>query len=209
MAGLKKGRGAMLSRIANIMSKPTAEWPVIAAEESSIGRILGGFYIPLSLLAVITTILALGVLGIGADLLEQAGMSVTIGDTVVRAVTSFIFGLLTFYALTYLASIIAPSFEGKGSLVQAAKLFAYSSTPTLIAGILLPFLSASPLLLILLTFASIAYAIYLIYVGAGPVLDIPAEKLAGFTVVVLAIYIALGVVMYGVNSMIESLSLFA
>ena len=66
----------------------------------------------------------------------------------------------------------------------------------------------SGIFLIIQTVKLLGYAIYLIYAGAGPVMDIPQEKLAGFTVVVIALYICLGLIVFGITSTVQKMSLF-
>lgn len=201
----------MLSRIINILLKPTSEWQVIANEPSSVGGILGGYAVPLSIIQAITTIVAVGYMGIGAEIMEMSGVSVSLADTAVRALVGFAMGLALLYGLAFIGSMIAPSFNGNADIVQSLKLFTYSSTPSWVAGALLPFFMSSMALMIvvsLLSFASIGYAIYLIYAGAGPVMGIPQEKLAGFTVVVIALYIGLGLIVYGITSALQTMSLF-
>ena len=39
-------------------------------------------------------------------------------------------------------------------------------------------------------------------------MDIPQEKLAGFTVVVIALYIGLGLIVFGITSTVQKMSLF-
>ena len=201
----------MLNRVINILWKPASEWQVIANEPSSLGGIFGGYAIPLSLLQAVASVVALGLFGIGAEIMEMSGVTVSLADTILRAVVSFATGLVLLYVLAFIGSKIAPSFNGSADIIQSLKLFTYSSTPTWILGVLLPFFMTSMGLVILvslLSFASIGYAIYLIYAGAGPVLDIPQEKLAGFTVVVIALYIGLGLIVFGITSAAQKMSLF-
>ncbi len=201
----------MLNRIMNILFKPNSEWQVIANEQSSIGGIFGGYAIPLSLIQTVASVVALGFLGIGAEIMEMSGVTVSLADTVLRAVVGFAVGLVLLYALAFIGSKIAPSFNGNGDLVQSLKLFTYSSTPSWVLGALLPFFMTSMGLLLLvsvLSFAAMGYAVYLIYAGAGPVMGIPQEKLAGFTVVVIALYIGLGLIVFGITSAVQKMSLF-
>lgn len=201
----------MFNRITNILLKPTSEWQAIANEPSSVAGIFSSYAIPLSIIQAVTTVVASGYLGIGAEMMELGGVSASLGDTAMRAVVGFAAGLILLYALAFIGSLIAPSFNGNSDLVQALKLFTYSSTPSWIAGALLPFFMFSAGLMILaslLTLAAIGYAIYLIFIGAGPVMGVPQEKLAGFTVVVIAIYIGLGLIVYGITSSVSTMSLF-
>jgi hypothetical protein len=49
-----------------------------------------------------------------------------------------------------------------------------------------------------LSIAAIAYVVYLIYTGVRPVMEVPAEKVAGFTVVTILIYIVLSFILTAV-----------
>ncbi len=201
----------MFNRISNILLKPMSEWNVISNEQASVGGIFGGYAIPLMVLQFISSVVAMGVLGIGAEIMEMSGVTVSLQYTIVRGLMTLAISLVLLYLLALIGSKIAPSFNGNSDIVQALKLFAYSSTPTWVIGIIMPFLMGSMGLMILvslLSFAALGYAIYLIYVGAGPTLGIPQEKLAGFTVVVIALYIGLGLIMYGITTATQSLSLF-
>jgi hypothetical protein len=83
--------------------------------------------------------------------------------------------------------LVSPSFNGTSDKVQAMKLMTYASTPSWVVALIswIPFLGA------LLSFAAIAYVVYLIYLGLHPVLGVPKEKVAGFTVVIILIYVVL------------------
>ena len=201
----------MLNRVMNIILKPTSEWQVIANEQSSVGSILGGYAVPLSLIQALTAIAAMGYFGIGAEIMEMSGVSVSLVDVATRTLLSFALGLVLLYALAFVGSLIAPSFNGHADLVQSLKLFTYASTPSWVAGIVLPFLMTSVGLIIvvsILSLAAMGYGIYLIYAGACPVMGIPQEKLAGFTVVIIALYIGLALIVYGITTALQKVALF-
>ena len=46
--------------------------------------------------------------------------------------------------------------------------------------------------------AALAYAVYLIYLGVRPVLEVPQEKVAGMTVVTILVYVIATVIIGGV-----------
>jgi hypothetical protein len=68
----------------------------------------------------------------------------------------------------------------------------YSSTPSWIAGLIVPFLG---MIGGLLSIGAIAYVVYLIYSAIRPIMEAPQEKVAGFTVVIILIYIVLSIVL--------------
>jgi hypothetical protein len=96
--------------------------------------------------------------------------------------------------MSFLVNAVAPSFNGKSDMVQSTKLMTYASTATWVVG----FVGWIPILGGLISFAAIAYVVYLIYLGLQPVLGVPKEKVAGLTVVIVLIYVVLAVVVSGV-----------
>jgi hypothetical protein len=70
----------------------------------------------------------------------------------------------------------------------------YASTPSWVASLV----SWIPFLGVLISFAALVYVVYLIYLGIRPVLGVPQEKVAGFTVVIVLIYIVLLMVISGI-----------
>ena len=55
-----------------------------------------------------------------------------------------------------------------------------------------------PILGALVSFAANVYVVYLIYLGLQPVLGVPKEKVAGFTVVIVLIYVVLSLIVSGI-----------
>ena len=172
---------SLVDRAKNILFSPASEWQAIANEPATVGGLFTGYAIPLMILPVIGQIVGLGLLGIGADSYAMMGLGAIglMGGAVIAGVT-FVLGLVLLYAMIFAVNAISPSFNGKSDSVQAAKLMIYASTPSWVAGLIVPFLGAVGGLVGL---AATAYVVYLIHTGCRPVMDVPAEKNAGFTVV--------------------------
>ena len=83
---------------------------------------------------------------------------------------------------------LAPTFDGKRSLIQGLKVAAYSSTAAWVAAIfaLIPALS-------ILSIAGL-YSLYLLYLGLPVLMKAPKEKAVGYTVVVILAAIVIFVV---------------
>jgi hypothetical protein len=118
--------------------------------------------------------------------------SVGIGIAAGMAAVGFVIGLIMLYVMSLIVNAVSPSFNGKSDIVSATKLMAYASTPSWIAGLIAPFLGPVGGFVSL---AAIAYVVYLIYTGIGPIMEAPADKVAGFTVVIILIYIVLSMVL--------------
>jgi Yip1 domain len=182
---------SLVTRITNILTKPAAEWEVIANEPATVGGLFTGYALPLAAIGPIVSILFLGVLGIGAGSMALPGMSIGMTFIAATAIAGYVISLLVLYLMSMIVKAVSPSFNGNSDMVQATKLMTYASTPAWVAGLV----SWIPGIGWLFGLAAIAYVVYLIYLGLKPVMGIPQEKLAGFTVVIVLAYIVLSMVL--------------
>jgi hypothetical protein len=183
---------SLIDRVKNILLKPKDEWEVVAGESATVGGLFTGYAIPLSILPVIGSTIAMGLLGIGAGGLAPLGLaSVGVGVAAGMAAVGLVVGLIMLFVMSFVVNAISPSFNGKSDMASATKLMTYASTPSWIGGLIAPFLGMAGGII---SIAAIAYVVYLIYSGARPVMEVPAEKVAGFTVVTILIYIVMAVV---------------
>lgn len=180
---------SIVQRAKNIILNPSDEWNVIASEPATIRGLYTGYATPLALIPLVSTILFTGILGISAaDMMGLGnGMPMDLMAISGMAAFSFILSLVTLFVMGTIVKLVSPSFNGTSDKVQAMKLMTYASTPSWVVALIswIPFLGA------LLSFAAIAYVVYLIYLGLHPVLGVPKEKVAGFTVVIILIYVVL------------------
>ncbi|MFN3620828.1 Yip1 family protein [Sphingorhabdus sp.] len=188
---------SIVDRAKNIILRPSEEWKIIAGEPATIGGLFSGYAVILALIPLVSAILFNGVLGIsaaGMTGLGDGGMSMGLTAIAGMALVSFILSLITLYLMGTIVNIVSPSFNGTLDKLQAMKLMTYASTPTWLVALIswIPFLGA------LVTIAAIAYVVYLIYLGLNPVLGVPQEKVAGFTVVIVLIYIVLALIISGI-----------
>jgi len=188
---------SIVDRAKNMIVKPATEWNVIATEPATVGGLFTGYAMPLAAIPVVSAILFTGLLGISAaDMTGLGGGSMSMGITAITgmAVVSFALSLITLYLMATIVKLVSPSFNGTSDKLQAMKLMTYASTPTWVVALVswIPFLGA------LVTIAAIAYVVYLIYLGLHPVLGVPQEKVAGFTVVIVLIYVVLAIIISGI-----------
>jgi Yip1 domain len=188
---------SIVDRAKNIILKPADEWNVIAGEPASVGGLFTGYAVILAAIPMIAGILFTGVLGVSAAGLGGMGggaMAMGVSAVAALAVIGYVLSLVTLYLMSLIVNAVSPSFNGKSDMVQSTKLMTYASTPTWVAGLL----SWIPILGGLIALGAIAYVVYLIYLGLKPVLGVPQEKVAGFTVVIVLIYIVLSLIVSGV-----------
>lgn len=188
---------ALIDRAKNILLNPKAEWEVIAKEAATVGGLFTGYACILALIPAIAGILFMGVLGIGLSGMGAAsGMMAGLGLSywATTAVVGYFVGLGLLWLVALIVKSVSPSFNGSSDMVQATKLMVYAATPTWVVGLV----SWVPVLGWVLSIAAMAYAVYLIYLGVRPVLDVPQKKVAGMTVVTILIYIVASVVIGGI-----------
>jgi Yip1 domain len=191
---IKRGKPmSLINRVKNILLAPNSEWDVIAKEPATVGGLITSYAIPLMILPIIGNILAVGVLGIGANSMAALGVaSLGVGAAAAMGIVGFALQLVLLFAMIFAVNAISPSFNGKSDSAAAAKVMVYSSTPSWIAGLIVPFLG---MIGGLLSIGAIAYVVYLIYSAIRPIMEAPQEKVAGFTVVIILIYIVLSIVL--------------
>ena len=198
---------SIVERAKNIILKPTDEWNVIASEPATIGGLFTGYAMPLALIPLASTILFTGILGISAaDMMGFGdGMPLDLMAIAGMAILSLIVSLVSLFVMGTMVKLVSPSFNGTSDKVQAMKLMAYASTPSWVVALLswIPFLGA------VLGFAAMVYVVYLIYCGLNPVMGVPKEKIAGFTVVIVLIYVVVALIMSGIVAALLYSTFFA
>lgn len=188
---------SIVARAKNIILKPTDAWNAIADEPATVGGLFTGYAMILAAIPLAAGIIFTGALGINTASLGGMGggaMELGFGVIAAMAVVGYVFSLVTLFVMSFLVNAVSPSFNGKSDMVQSTKLMTYASTPTWVAGLV----GWIPILGGLISFAAIAYVVYLIYLGLQPVLGVPKEKVAGFTVVIVLIYVVLTVIISGI-----------
>jgi Yip1 domain len=188
---------SIVDRAKNMILKPADEWNVVAGEPATVGGLFTGYAMILAAIPVIAAIIFTGALGMSAAGFGGMGggaMAMGFSAVTAMAVIGYVLSLVTLYLMSMIVNAVSPSFNGKSDMVQSTKLMTYASTPTWVAGLV----SWIPILGGLISLAAIAYVVYLIYLGLRPVLGVPQEKVAGFTVVIVLIYIVLSLVVSGI-----------
>lgn len=166
----------IISRVMNIVIKPKDEWPIIAAESTSVPAMYTGFIIPLA---------AIGPLcGFIQSLLftPAFGYRAPIGLSFVGMIVAYVLALAGVLVTAFIVDKLAPTFQSSGGLEQALKLVAYAQAPVWVAGVLNLF----PFLGVLIIFVGL-YCLYLVYLGFAPVMKTPPDKVIPYLVVVIIV----------------------
>jgi hypothetical protein len=165
---------SIVERAKAIILRPKTEWPIIEREPSSSGEIFTRYAIPLAAIGPLAQFIGGQVFGYGAFGISyrpslMSGLSM--------AMSGFVLSLVGLFIITFIADKLAGKFGGVSNSRNAFKLVAYSMTASWVVGIfqLVPSLG----FLAILGF----YSFYLFYVGAAPLMKVPADKALTYTIV--------------------------
>lgn len=161
----------LMARVKAILTTPKTEWPVIAAESTTVPDLYKSY------IAILAVIPALGML--------LATRSLT------AAVLQYVLVLVVTYLMALIIDALAPTFGGQKDQVQALKTIGYAYTASWIAAIF----AFVPVLGGLIGLAGGIYAIYLLYLGLPHTMKCPPEKAAGYTAVAIIVAIVLTIVL--------------
>ncbi len=177
----------LVDRVKNILLTPKTEWPVIEAESSSTGDLMGGYVAPLAGIAVLCGFVGHSIVGMSLPFVGTYRVPIIAGISM--AVFSFAMAFVGIFILSLIINALAPTFGGQKDPAQAMKVAVYSYTPAWIAGVLgiIPALGLIGVLVSL-------YGLYLLYLGLPRLMKNPEGKSIGYTAVVVICAIVIGFV---------------
>jgi hypothetical protein len=173
----EKSQG-LIARVIAILTRPQAEWDVIAPEAATTqGLILGYAAILAALPAIAQAIHGLMphcILGVCYTSNPVFAVSAAVAYYIITLVSVFVMGLII--------DALAPNFGGEKSPVQALKVAVYSWTAAWLAGvfIIVPWFGGLLSLLGL-------YSLYLLYLGIPKLMKAPQDRSLVYTVVVVVL----------------------
>jgi hypothetical protein len=185
----------LVNRIKNILLTPQTEWPVIGAEQHTVKDVFLKYVVFVAGAAAIAAFISASIVGasmFGMTMRQPIGIGLAIG------IIGFAAGLGVVFLVGVLADILAPNFGGERNQAQGVKLIAYSATAGWVGAVL----GLVPWIGWLLSIAGMIYGIYLVYVGAPHTSKVPPDRAAGFTAVVVLIWLVLYFVVAGITGAI-------
>ena len=184
--GSEGGRREQLqSRIKNILFTPAQEWDRIDAEPATDKGLFLGYA---CILAAIGPIAGL----IGGQLFGRQGFYLTVHPPLIQSIVSALvdygLSLVGVYVLALAIDLMAPSFGGTRSPIQALKVAVYAWTASWLFQIfqLVPPVSALSIIGV--------YSLYLMYLGIPKLMKAPADKAAVYSVITIVVALAIWIV---------------
>ncbi len=168
----------LVERVKNILMQPKLEWAVVEQEETDAKTLFTSYIAILALIPAVASLISL--LG------GRTGTGLVLG----AVLTQYGLSLVMVYAVAFIADILAPNFDGQRESSQALKLTTYAMTASWIASVfgIVPFLGW------LLSFLGSLYSIYLFYLGAPALMNVPEHKAVAYSIVVMVTAIVIGFV---------------
>jgi hypothetical protein len=181
----------LVNRVKNILLSPQTEWPVAGAEQDTVKDLYLKYAVVVAAVSAIGWFIDNVILGTSAF-----GMTVRtpFGLGIVMAVLLYAMALVTVFVVGIIADALAPSFGGERNQAQGVKLIVYSAT----AGWIGALLGIVPWIGWLLMIAAMVYGIYLVYLGAPHTTKVPADRAAGYTAILVIIWLVISLVVGGV-----------
>jgi hypothetical protein len=180
---------ALQERVKRILTDPKAEWPVIAAESTTVEQLYRTYIGPLAAIPAVAGFIGGSIIGFGIFRTPIVTGLLWMGVT-------FALTLVGIYVSAFIIDKLAPTFDSTPNQVQALKLTAYSSTPALVAGIL----NIIPFLGILAIIAGL-YGIYLFYLGLPVLMKTPESKVIPYMAVAAIVSMVIMFVLFSIAGM--------
>ena len=176
------GNSSLVNRVINILTKPQSEWPVIAAEPSSNGKLIT-YAALLSVIPVVFALLAILLSPLSGLLTAAPGFLIKL------LLITYVQALLPPVLLGFILDALAPQLGGQKNSLNAMKLAVYSGTAYWVAslGIII-----SPWLWFAL---GLGYGGFLLWLGTPILMRTAADKTPVFVAAAVGIWVVVYIIL--------------
>jgi hypothetical protein len=180
-----------VERAKKILLTPSAEWEVIKGETPTVVDLFTRYVMILAAIPAVASFLGWSVLGYSA---MGTTYRVPIAEGLANVVLTYVLTLGSVYAMALVIDFVAAHFQGERDFMQALKIAAYFPTSWWIAGIF----SLMPTLAIL-SVAGGLHSLWILYTGLGPLMQIPEDRRANYSgvIVLVAIFLTIIILIVG------------
>jgi len=179
-----QGSRDIVSRVKGILMTPKTEWPVIAAETTTVADIYKNYVIILAAIPAIALFISMSIVGYGF-------FRMPIGTGLTFAVVSYVMALIGVYIIALVIDALAPTFGSTKDQMQALKTAAYSMTAYWVASVF----TIVPGLGFLIVLVGGLYGLYLLYLGLPVTMKTPADKAVPYTAVTVVCSVVIMIVL--------------
>src|SRR5262245_34015840 len=121
-----QGSGDIVSRVKAILMTPKTEWPVIAAEPTTVADLYKNYILIIAAIPAVMNFIQMSVIGITIPFGGTIRTGIVSGIT--SALVYYIMLLVMIFVVGLIIDALAPTFGGVKNQVQALKAAAYSAT---------------------------------------------------------------------------------
>ena len=176
------GNSSLVTRVINILTKPTSEWNVIAAEPSSTGKLIT-YAALLSLLAVVFALIGILLQPYGTYIFQVPSMLIKL------LLITYLWAFVPPVALAFIMDALTPQLGGQKNSLNAMKLVIYAATAYWVASI---GLSRNQWLWMI---AGLGYAGFLMWLGTPVLMKTPSDKTPVFVGAAVGIWFVLAIIL--------------
>ena len=186
-----QGSRDIVSRVKAILMSPKTEWPIIAAETTTIADLYKNYVIILAAIPAIALFISMSIVGLGFG-------RMSIGTGLTMAVVTYVLSLVGVFISALVIDALAPTFGSAKDQIQALKTAVYSMTAYWVASAfqIIPGLGS------LVVLAGGLYGLYLLYLGLPFTMKTPADKAVPYTAVIvvctIVVMVVLNMVLFGI-----------
>ena len=186
-----QGSRDIVSRVKAILMSPKTEWPIIAAETTTIADLYKNYVIILAAIPAIALFISMSIVGLGFG-------RMSIGTGLTMAVVIYVLSLASVFISALIIDALAPTFGSAKDQIQALKTAVYSMTAYWVASAfqIIPGLGS------LVVLAGGLYGLYLLYLGLPFTMKTPADKAVPYTAVIvvctIVVMVVLNMVLFGI-----------
>ena len=191
----------LVERTKSILLTPRTEWPMIDAEPATVASIYKEWLVIMAAIPAVCGFIGMSVVGVG---MFGYGYKTPIIGGLVTMIFGYVLSLLMAWVMALVVDALAPSFGATKNPVGALKVMAYGATAVYVAGVfkLIPMLG-------MLGILAACYSVYLMYLGLQSVMKCPEDKAAGYTAVVVVIFIVASMIVGTVSAMFVGFGMFS
>ena len=179
---------ALKARVTNILKDPKREWPVIAAEPTTVEKLYSSYIAPLAAIPAIATFIGYSIVGLSLPFVGTIRVGIVRG--LISAFVSYVVSLVAIYVAAMVVDWLAPRFESTRNPLQALKLVAYSYTASWVASVVMVIPALG-----MLSIIGGLYSIYLFYVGLPVMMKTPESKVVPYMLVSAVAVIFIGMIL--------------
>ena len=199
---MQQGSRDIVSRVKAILMTPKTEWPVIAAETTTLADLYKNYIILLAAIPAVAGFIKMTIIGTTVPFAGTFRVGIMSGLT--TAILTYVLSLVGIYILALIIDALAPTFGGVKDQMQALKTAAYSYTAYWVASVA----TIIPALGTLIVLAGALYGLYLLYLGLPVTMRAPTDKAMPYTAVVVVCALVIGILLGVVVGTVVGVSQF-